>query len=257
MSRVAQLDSLALDSELHQGIWSEFQSQFKPVKYIDEWQLLLHTLIYHFSTHTSVAGVSTYGSQLSGVTYRTSKSTLFLVTVLVRYIHKKLSTLLVRREGYAKLYRVAAKWYHCYDLANFLSFLARPLFLSPIHRLFGIRCVRALDDPNFYLSTVYSGLEFQNRQLMWNALLELLNANFFNSHFFSKRSLVKNARPTGPEECAKCRDVPNNPYSTSCCGATYCYVCVLISLDIKFCNNCGNRGDFSAIPLYAPPRLTE
>ncbi|AET39913.1 ubiquitin-protein ligase peroxin 2 Ecym_5136 [Eremothecium cymbalariae DBVPG len=252
MSRVAQLDSLALDSELHQSIWAEFQSEFKPIKYVDEWQLLLHTLVYHVSTHASASGVSTYGSQLSGVTYRTRKSTLFLVTILIRYLHKKLSAYLLSEDTSMKWYKVFAKWYHCYDLVNFLSFLSKPMFLSPMHRLLNIKCFRALDDPNFYTSTVYSGLEFQNRQLMWNAILELLNGNFLNLSYFSKSKLIKNETPTQPNQCARCKELPSNPYVTSCCNAAYCYVCVLVNLDIKFCSNCGMKAAMTATPLYKP-----
>ncbi|AMD20979.1 HEL302Cp [Eremothecium sinecaudum] len=255
MSSVAQLDSLALDSELHESIWNEFQSHFKPINNIDEWQLLIHTLVFYLSTHTNLKGVSTYGSQLSGVTYQTTKSTLFLVSVLVQFLHKKFSSAILRGDKFTKWYLMASKLYHCYDLFNFLQFLSTPCFISPIHRLFNVTCTKALEESTFYTSTVYAGLEFQNRQLMWNTILELLNKNVLQLNYFSRQQLEKNETPTRQDQCARCKELPVNPYSSSCCRSTYCYVCLIRNLDVMFCSNCGTKKTFTATPLYAAAKL--
>lgn len=268
MSRVAQLDSVALDSELHHQLWSEFQKAVAPVRCKDEWQLLLHALVYSLGTRSAGCSTTTYGSSLSGISYNAGKASLFTVTILLNYLHKKISHRLFSRSSHGssqvallvRCYRALARLYKLCDLAVFFKFLSGrgSIYLSPWHELFNITCQDSLASSDFYQNTVYAGLEFQNRQLLWNGILELLNVDFLST-WLLRRSVAGRMRPktSGGQGgagrdggCTYCGEAPVSPFAVSCCGAIYCYVCVVKCLEWGMCQGCAKTGEFVAKPVY-------
>ena len=149
------------------------------------------------------------------------------------------------------------------DVSNFLRFLTADgadtrSFLSPLYRVFNVYSTRLVGDgpagiSDFYSNSVFAGLEFQNRQLLWNALLEL-----FSKTLLTKRGLLPFARrPPRPRSgatfktvCPHCESFPTNPYQIACCRANYCYVCVVKALEWSMCDACGASGALTAKSVY-------
>lgn len=270
MSRVAQLDSTALDQEIHNVFWADFQSNINTLKNKEEYKLLLDTLVFFCGSKfiSRSKNTITYGSQLSGVSYRCRRSTLYLITIVSYYIEKKLSSLLfssspletLNKQFFLKLYKWLTSIYSTWDLINFAQFLLsinsnNHTFLSPLHRALGVSSTTDTLNPiNFYHNTVYAGIEFQNRQLLWNAILELFNATLLNNaKWFNRRpQKLTQAIEQNIDKviCPYCSEFPTNPYEISCCKAIYCYVCVAKSLEWSQCCNCNTTSELSAKPLY-------
>lgn len=270
MSRVAQLDSTALDQEIHNLFWTDFQSNIDTLNNKDEYRLLLDTLIFFCGSKliSRTQDTTTYGSQLSGVSYRCRRRTLYLITVFSYYIEKKLSSLLFsssrldrfNKQFFLRIYKWGSNIYSAWDLINFAQFLLsigsqNQKFLSPLHRILGVSSTTDTLNPiNFYHNTVYAGIEFQNRQLLWNAILELFNATLLNNAKWLNRRPQKliqgNKQNIDQVRCPYCSEFPTNPYEISCCKALYCYVCVAKSLEWSQCNNCDTTTELSARPIY-------
>lgn len=64
MSRVAQLDSIALDKELYGQFWSEFNAAFNTSEHKEEWELALNTVVFMCATRflPHYGSSCTYGS---------------------------------------------------------------------------------------------------------------------------------------------------------------------------------------------------
>lgn len=162
----------------------------------------------------------TYGSALSGVAFRCRKRTLYVVTVLAGYVWRKITHFVFNgsrgggQMAWLKLYKWLNVAYHGCDVTNFVRFLAADgvgarSFLSPVYRVFNVYSTRLVrggsaSGSDFYSGSVFAGLEYQNRQLLWNALLEL-----FSKTLLTKRGLLPFAkrpqragRAPHPRQCA-------------------------------------------------------
>ncbi|EJS43191.1 pex2p [Saccharomyces arboricola H-6] len=278
MSRVAQLDSIALDKELYGQFWSEFNGAFNTDGYKEEWELVLKSVVFVCATRflRQEGSSCTYGSALSGVAFQCRKRTLYVVTVLAGYVWKKITHCVfdgsqgARQVMWLKLYKWINMMYHGCDVTNFLRFLAAEgtegaqgggarSFLSPLYRVFNVYSTRLVDDGSasgFYSSSVFAGLEYQNRQLLWNALLEL-----FSKTLLTRRGLLASAKRQGQRQrqrqrresktvCSHCDRFPTNPYEMACCRANYCYVCVVKALEWSMCDACGASKRLAAAPVY-------
>ncbi|QHS74060.1 ubiquitin-protein ligase peroxin 2 [Saccharomyces paradoxus] len=271
MSRVAQLDSIALDKELYGQFWSEFNAAFDTNERKEEWELIVNSIVFMCATRflPQFGSSCTYGSALSGVAFQCRKRTLYVVTVLAGYLWKKITHAVFNGSHggnqmvWLKLYKWLNLLYHGCDVTNFLRFLTADgaharAFLSPLYRVFNVHSTRLVRDgsasvSDFYSNSVFAGLEYQNRQLLWNALLEL-----FSKTLLTKRGLLTFAKKqprsrsgTFPKTvCPHCGGFPTNPYQIACCHANYCYVCVVKALEWSVCDACGTSGRLTALPVY-------
>ncbi|CAI4043431.1 hypothetical protein SKDZ_10G0100 [Saccharomyces kudriavzevii ZP591] len=271
MSRVAQLDSIALDKELYGQFWSEFNSAFSTDRHKEEWELVVNSLVFLCAARflPQHGSSSTYGSALSGVAFRCRKRSLYVVTVLAGYVWKKITHFVFdgsrgrRRAVWMKLYKWLNLLYHGCDVTNFLRFLAADgagarSFLSPLYRVFSIYSTRLVGDgsapiSDFYSNSVFAGLEYQNRQLLWTALLELFSKTLLTKRGllpFAKRPQRPRLGTTSKTVCAHCSRFPTNPYQIACCHANYCYVCVVKALEWSVCDACGASKGLTAAPVY-------
>lgn len=263
MSRVAQLDSVALDQELDHIVWNRFQKQFQVTNYVEEWQFLVRSLVFLCGTRaTGTVSASTYGSRLSGVLYLCRRRTLFVSNILLQYLQRKLSNLYFNSsnvsERSVKMYRWLTTLYGILDLTTFLRFLlseGNTKYLSLTNRLLGVvSSVDMLSSSSFYEDTVYAGLEYQNRQLLWNALLEVFNSTLLNTNSLIWDSTRRNrTKPQGIADeriCPECNGFPVNPYKTSCCSANYCYICAMKTLARGHCVQCGKNKHLSVNQVY-------
>ncbi|CCH58374.1 hypothetical protein TBLA_0A05810 [Henningerozyma blattae CBS 6284] len=256
MSRVAQLDTEFLDGQLYSIFEKKFNSilpQFISSSFPNECDLLLNTLIYHFSTkiNSNINSTATYNSSLAGISYSCSKRYLFLINVLSNYIIKKL-----------KLPNITIKFYSILDLINFL------LFLSPIrhstesnsnlptlkHRLLKVHSTLSnySDSSSFITNSRYATQQFNNKQLLWSAILELLNTLLLNDNSFiipwlaNYTSTVQDNSKIGGDSsslvpsCPICHAFPINPYEVDCCTIKYCFVCIHTSR-LTNCRSCNSR----------------
>lgn len=265
MSRVAQLDSVALDLELDRIVWSRFQKQFQVTEHVEEWQFLVRSLVFLCGTRaTGTVSTSTYGSRLSGVLYLCRRRSLFVSSILLQYLQRTLSNLYFNSNNVSeramKVYRWLATLYGVLDLTTLLRFLlsdGNTKYLSLNNRLLGIvSSVDSLSSSSFYEDTVYAGLEYQNRQLLWNAMLEVFKSTFLNSNalVWDNTRKIRNKQPTSgivdERVCPECNGFPVNPYKISCCHANYCYICAMKTLARSNCSQCGKKGQLEMNQLY-------
>ncbi|CCC69593.1 hypothetical protein NCAS_0D00120 [Naumovozyma castellii] len=263
-SRVAHLDSRSLDDELRKTFWKQLQSVFPDSRFEDELKVVLDTLIFVCaSKYIPMNGsTSTYGSRLSGTLFKARRRTLYLITILSGYARKKLSHLLFSTNGHAlsqKCYRVLKILYDLFDFYNISLFLSSPQgtgkkYLSPLHRILNVKSVSDITNPStYYQETAMGATEYQNRQLLWNAILELFNNTLLTSSRFyltngSKKKKV--VRSGNKEVCHKCQNFPCNPYLISCCYNYYCYICSLKVLKRGECPVCKESYNLKFTPSY-------
>lgn len=273
MLRVVQLDSDALDSELYEIIWSSIKGFFSVTQYKEECKLLSDTLIFYFaSKYMAVEGAtSTYGSRLSDMSFKCGRGTLYAIMIMQQYLNKKLSRYLYdstslnerRRTQLLKFYRIVSVVYRQFDFINFCYFIGsfnNSNFPTLWSRLLNIESVANKNDlkTSFYEMTVYSGIEYQNRQLLWNALLELFTAVITPRTMAillssTSESYKQNETKTTVVKfptCYLCKEFPTNPYKMSCCGSLYCYVCAIKSLEWRKCRKCGKTSELKANKIY-------
>lgn len=264
MSRVAQLDSQELSNELHNLMWNDFKNHLQPGKYKEELKLLLQTLIFYFGTKYSKPSktTTTYESALSGIEFKCKKRTLYLITILVNYLNSKVSHLVFNSTSKLalRIYTFLSQIYINLDLLNSIHFLLStssntPTFLSPLHRLLGASSTTSMNSStDFYQNTLYAGIEFQNRQLLWNAILELFNITLFNNArwFISTPKSNQNKQQLSKNRvhCPQCNEFPVNPYQITCCDAIYCYVCAVTAMNKSYCPNCDQKTNLTAKPLF-------
>lgn len=244
-------------------MWTDFESHLQPAKYKEELKLLVQTLVFYFGSTYSKrsASTATYASALSGVNFRCRKRTLYLVTILANYLHSKISHLVFNSTSKLalRLYTFLAHIYINFDLLNSIDFLLsassnRSTFLSPLHRLLGVSSTADSEDPkDFYQNTVYAGIEFQNRQLLWNAILELFNMTLLNNarwFIIRPKSIQKKQFGKNSVYCPQCGEFPVNPYQMACCDGIYCYVCAVTALEWSHCCQCDETKNLSAKPFY-------
>ncbi|KAG0668291.1 hypothetical protein C6P45_004851 [Maudiozyma exigua] len=297
MSRVSQLDSNILDSELHNLLYRDLNNVFTTtidnedasnnrneinIQNTDEWHLLCDTLIYLFTAHKSTntnllnkSSIETYGTNLNGLTYKSPlKISLYLSTVLSKYLLSKFdknvllllfsnsnsnlnSTRLNLVMHFSRIIISIAK------LLNFTNFIVTGNFISLLNRLLNLKMVnnRKINSSNqFSQQNRLGSMDIQNRQLLWNAVLELLNVTILlpNSRFLFnswqnktfKRKIDNNNNTYDDDMCPYCNEPVSNPYIISCCNKKYCYWCVCKILEWKHCSNCNKTGSLQAKPLY-------
>ncbi|CCK70279.1 ubiquitin-protein ligase peroxin 2 KNAG_0E00110 [Huiozyma naganishii CBS 8797] len=268
MLRVAHLDSNALDNELGAFFWANFKALLPLVngEYVEEWKLALDTLVFLFATKYSriFRCSTTYGSRLSNLSFKCGRIALFVVTVFQSYLSKKLSHRIFNRDSgrNVKFYRVMLALYNVFDACNFCHFLSNwgneygenKVYYTLLQRLLDVRPARIRGEQSYYQSMIYSGLEYQNRQLLWNSVLELLNITVLPraiSRLTSKRrGKPVLERETDIEHCHLCGEFPTMPYRIFCCERLYCYVCFLKVLELRECQNCHNKQEIKGMPYY-------
>ncbi|QLG70201.1 hypothetical protein HG535_0A01390 [Zygotorulaspora mrakii] len=271
MLRVAQLDSAALDDEVRSIFWRDFQTNLPITRNKEEYQLLLESLVFLFSSKLLAGSfTNTYGSRLSGVSYTCKRRTLYLITTLSGYLESKLSHFVFsssnrivtnNSDKLRKAFSYLTTVYSFFDVFLFAKFLSNlsSTYLSPLHRLLGVSFSGSDSSAStFHDNTVYSQIEFQNRQLLWNAILELFNvtllsnAKWFHRHYSSSSSTDQKHSVASSDDahCPYCNQFPTNPYVISCCNSTFCYLCVVKVLEWSHCPRCDATANIKASPLY-------
>lgn len=260
MLRVTYQDSQALDAELYNIFWSQFDQLYKFTQNRDEWKLLLETLVFLFTTkyNKSLRSFTTYGSQLSNLSFQSSKARLYFGTILGFYLGKKISHYFFNNNNF----NINDKWFKSYkrmlivykllDFGNSVRFISSfsggnddKIFISILHRILNLKPISITRGrPTFIDNLVNSGIEYQNRQLLWNTILEFLNLTIipnmitiFNKNDLAGNHLYSN-KIASDDQCALCYEYPINPYKITCCGHVYCYLCLIKAIESKKCYHC-------------------
>ncbi|CCF57364.1 hypothetical protein KAFR_0C03720 [Kazachstania africana CBS 2517] len=267
MFRTAQIDSNLLDNELYDILWSSVKENLDIANNKEEWELLLNTVIFLFVTKISNVGKvsTTYGSRLSGISFTSNRRSLYVVSVLSKYLYKKISHYFYSASAEnsnlkSRLYRWIETVSNTFDLLNFLNYISAmknssKIYLTILHRVFDVKAMLNTSVPTFYENSINAGVEYQHRQLLWNAILELFNITLLSNNFLLMQAR-KTGGPTtnviknGKSVCPLCNEFPTNPYKILCCGKIYCYVCAVKSLEWKHCASCGSTSKLKAIALY-------
>lgn len=281
--RVGQIDASLLDSELQSQLkdklWAAFKVFRPDIKDNYEPELLLMLKLVLFKA-TIWDYSTTYGAKLQNLKLVNSASNsrvhipiskqqklLYgLATIGGGYLWTKVNEFLgaasydsaemprvVRLRAFAE--KLSALWLAA-SLFNFLSFLYSGTYSTLLLRLLKMKYIPVSRKVNRMVN-----FEFQNRQLVWNAMTEFLMFLLPLINFARlKRTLLKfvtqNQPPTGtlsflPEKaCPICYEKDasistiTNPYQTPC-GHIYCYVCIKLKLeedpDGWACARCGQQ----------------
>lgn len=268
MSRVAQLDSEILDTELHNLFWNDVKQHFSNTDNIEEWKLLCDSIIFCFATKTLLNnnGLSlstvTYGTRLNGLIYTNKRYLLYISTILLKYTIEKLEQkyFSINNSDINSFFRNFIKFwkilFNISDLSNFCRFISsnnNKAYLSVFNRLLKVSC-NPVNQPTFMQNSRLSIIEFQNRQLLWNSILELLNIIILPNSQLLFRSIrtnnIANTTSKNQNNCPLCQELPCNPYELSCCHKIYCYICAVKTLEWKFCKACGKKKNLTAHALY-------
>lgn len=255
--RVNQLDASLLDSELLEQLKTKLFDAFKfygpAVKedYEPELMLVLKALLFKFTIwdHST-----TYGAKLQNLVLVNSstkrpichktRALYGVITILGPYVWLKLHE---RRIFSVEFLDRASLLWNAATLLNFLAFIFSGNYLTFVLRVLGARF--AAVDRHSIRNVNY---EFQNRQLIWNALTEFL---LFALPLVNFRKIVRKlerlrqspassaSRFEGPlsflsrRTCAICYEQEpsiaakgvTNPH-TAGCEHYYCYVCLSLRL---------------------------
>lgn len=262
MLRVSHIDSGALDAEIYNILWNKFKTIIPLTRNKPEWKLFIETLIFVFSTQYSQLGggiTTTYGSQLSNLGFRGRKSSMYILMVLKRYINERLANHYLDSPLYKKIMTL----FNILDLINLTHFIRNhgTIYYSILQRILRIEPMSLDTGSSFYENTIYSGLEYENRQLLWNTILELLNSTILPNtiqyfHYFQLQNSHtednnNNKRNKDNKLCCRCNEFPTNPYRIMCCDGIYCYLCLLKSIEWKHCYNCNETKGLKGISYFA------
>lgn len=242
--RVAQLDAHLLDDELVTQLSSSL------TEHKDELAVVLKLLLYKL---TIGANDQSYGMFLMNLKYKNLRSwkkhTYILWLVLGKYLGDKLSSLMYDQDSWRSvLYKRLERTYQVCDSLNFLLFLVKGSYPNLAMRLLNIKMsYNSLELAKQKGNVSY---EFQNRQLIWNTFLEFIlfilpilqnsQINTIFTKLLAKPSHQKDQlefKHLKERECAICFETLGkkqrivNPVETSCCGAKYCYICLVTKLD--------------------------
>lgn len=280
--RVGQLDASLLDSELLSQLKDKLFDAIKIYKpewkdrYEDEFKLLLKLLLFKVTIWDNS---TTYGGKLQNLQLahalstkslriplsRRQKLAYGLVTIGGSFLWSKLDAYLVAASYDSAdnptimrlrdlVDRLSVVWTGA-SLLNFVLFLYSGNYSTLIMRLLKMKYVTVTHT----VSRVVN-FEFQNRQLVWNALTEFLLfalplVNFakiqrkITMAIWNDRSAKGDYNFLPQKSCAVCyqRDAGvtgtfktnaiTNPYVTDC-GHVYCYVCIKLELE---------KGDWSCL----------
>ncbi|KAJ1965933.1 peroxisome assembly protein (Peroxin-2) [Dispira parvispora] len=203
VSRVSQLDSDLLDTELITNLWERWQEGIKYFRssLTDKLQPEITALLQLVVYYLTVGGPqnATYGAQLQNLKYRNefkharnpqrvthaplSRFQVAAYGILLvggRYSWTRLNQWLTtqgwseapRRSWRKRIWHLVQKldaWYHVLALVNFLVFIYAGRYKSVLTRLLGMRMVYAR-------SQMYHGVsyEYMNRQMVWYGFTEFL-----------------------------------------------------------------------------------
>lgn len=290
MSRVAQLDSNILDSELHNLLIRDLNnvittendnnderaSILTNLQNTDEWGLLCDTLIYIFisrrprkQTTLKSSNIETYGTNLNGLIYKSPlRMALYLSTVLSKYLLLKLDKRLLLSNTGTTRFNLIMRYYRMMvsmaELLNFSNFIVTGNYTSLLNRILRLKIVDNYNsNTNTNTSLQFSNqnrlmsMDVQNRQLLWNAVLELLNVTILlpNSRYLFnswQTKKIDNTQKYSIDDtiCPYCNEPVSNPYTINCCNKIYCYWCVCKILEWKHCSSCNKTGNLQAKSLY-------
>lgn len=254
---VNQVDGNKLDIDLDDQLWSLLSTKLKPSSHTSEIRFLLSALTFYLSTTSDNINTLTYGSSLTGTCYKTTKRTLFIANVLSPFLLQKFQTYVYNSgASFLKVYNLLHKIATVWSLTTFLKLISgnNPPFLSLLHKLLRIQAI-PYTNSDFYQNSVNASIEFQNTQLLYNALLQLLNTHIIGSSllkFLTKRQSgqTKHQKQTIQiRNCPQCNEIPTIPYKTSCCATIMCYYCLIKCIASKECSGCEAQ-KFQAIPIY-------
>lgn len=174
---VNKIDGDKLDYDLYSHLWALYDDKIKPTSNREEFKLLLKTLAFHFSTKSNGIQTTTYGSALAGTSFQTAKLTLFAANILMPYLVQKLQTFLYNTENnLLPKIRIVETLISVWSLSTFIQLLSGSpkQYLSIFHKIFRIK-ISTFMQSQFYQNTITASMEFQNTQLLYNALLQLLS----------------------------------------------------------------------------------
>lgn len=257
MLRVSHIDSRELDQEIYKTLWTKFKTIIPLTRNKTEWKLFIDTIIFIFSTHYSQLGggiTITYGSQLSNLGFRSDKLSMYILMVLRRYIKNRLSTHYLDSPLYKKINTL----FNVLDLINLTHFIRNHgnIYYSVLQRILRVQPISLDTGSSFYENSIYSGLEYENRQLLWNTILELLNLTVLPStiqyfHYFQlKKNQPEIINNKDNKLCCLCNEFPTNPYKITCCDGIYCYLCLLKSIEWKHCYKCNETKGLKGTYYY-------
>ncbi|KAJ1654965.1 peroxisome assembly protein (Peroxin-2) [Dispira simplex] len=203
VSRVSQLDSDLLDTELVTNLWERWQEGVKYLrssltnKLQPEITALLQLVVYYLTVRGPQN--ATYGAQLQNLRYRnefkhtrnpqrvahaplsrTQVATYGVLLVGGRYTWTRLNQW-ITTQGWSeapqgswrkRIWHLMQKldaWYHGLTLVNFLVFMYAGRYKSVLTRLLGMRMVYARSQMQHGVS-----YEYMNRQMVWYAFTEFL-----------------------------------------------------------------------------------
>ena len=268
--KVNQLDSIALDEEIHSLLRAQLFKCFKLFKrsllteFKPEISAILDLLVFKFSVYDKCA---TYGQTLQNLVYvdgyggralqKWQKVAFGLLWVGLPYVWERLSSYAAKKrwaerpqESWQKKanewMNVLEKVYKALSLANFLFFFYEAKYVSLLSRVLGMRLVYSSKNVSKSLS-----FEFMNRQLVWSGftefllvLLPLVNLDAIKAYLVRNFVPKKILRSKGEgDTCAICLRVVETPYLTSC-GHTFCYYCIKTESIVNspfHCPECGKQ----------------
>ncbi|SCV03259.1 LANO_0G03070g1_1 [Lachancea nothofagi CBS 11611] len=249
---INSFDSLSLDNELNNQLWSTYHRNILPQRNLQATKFILKALIFFASTKSDRSFSSTYGSSLTGVVFTTTKSIMFTTNVLLPFILDQLQS---RPYIYnIKSFRLLTNLAQALSFTTFLQFLSgnSKVYITLIHKLFRITAMSTNNSAS-YRSSVNSSIEFQNSQLLYNAVLQLLGTQVVKSEFLHKlirRKYSTSHHLSNSSHCPTCNNLPTNPYLSNCCSKHFCYLCVLKCIERQNCSFCDSKIN-AAGPLYS------
>lgn len=257
--RVGQLDASQLDSELLSQIKTQLWDGLKqwspniPDRYAAELHALLKLIFFKVTIWDQS---TTYGGRLQGLRLvdsrtgkrisRMQKIAYALVVIGGNYVWTQVTEYLTaaaydsgERSGIIQVRSVADRLQFLWSaasLANFLLFLYNGRYSTLILRLLRVKW-----SPVSKKTARLVNYEFQNRQLVWNALTEfllfimpLVDVKRVHRYFLSwfrpiDDASKENASTLPDKQCAICDELITVP-SAGECGHVYCYVCLRLKL---------------------------
>lgn len=268
-SAIHVLDGQLLDGEVERRLVEEvgeslgdvglpLEVQMVKTAFADEIKLALRIVLFKLLVWDRS---TTYGFMMQGLRLRVSKlSKLGLaVAILLGYFHEKWESFVYgegTREGTGeqarRFYLVTLKpfverYSPLLQLALTLRFLLNGKQSNLTHTLLGIGYEAqsplsrgGLSDPE---SVSY---EFQNRQLVWNCVSEVLKVLrvwdlvALRGRQFGRGGSSATSNGMHAGRCSSCGDEPTNAVVATPCGDVYCYVCYMkrMTNDVRRCVSC-------------------
>lgn len=259
--RVSNLDSTELDNEISNLLFPQFQSLLPNRIRSDEWKLLFDTILFISSQKRTINGTTTYGSRLSNMGYMAGPTAVYIVRVLSRYLRLKLDNFIGSSPG-GRIWKLLLDMV---DLLNFMRFLnvtsGNNVYYNVMERILRVKSISLINESKFMENSIINGLEYENRQLLWNGILELFNLCIIPHsvpylHYFQRRNVLNvtnnknNNKLHHNSQCSLCNEQTTNPYVIGCCQGVYCYLCLLKCLEWKRCSICSETRSLKGQPYY-------